>query len=226
MEIPPIWILMTTYKRTEIAKRTIQGIKENFIYPNIGWVITDDGTGGDHLQQLKDEIGGSYALYTYDGERRGVGHNMNWGLRKIWEMGADLTMVLEDDWYCHKPYDPTSCVNLLMNHNDIGMVRLGYLSSGIQSEIIAREDRLWLKIQQNGYQYIYAGHASIRHKRLHQSVGMFDEGLAPGANELNFCGRYNHTFGAPSIVWPLEYGNIGPFVHIGSESLNGIQPEK
>lgn len=227
-DVPPIWILLTTYKRREIALRTIRGVKDNLLWPNIGWVITDDGSGEDHLQVLRDEIGGSYAIETYDGQRRGVGHNMNWGLRRIWEMGADLTLVLEDDWYLEKPLDMTPYVNLLMNNADIGMIRLGYLSYNLLSTIIKQEDKLWLKFLQNGNQYVYAGHASLRHKRLHQAVGMFTEGLAPGANELDFCGRYNHRHSvgaAPDIVWPLEFGWLGPFSHIGSESLADIQPE-
>lgn len=219
MDYPPIWILMTTYTRTEIAIQTIRGIKENFHYPNIGWMITDDATGGEHLSRLRSEIGNTYAVEVYDNEaRRGVGHNMNYGLRRIWEMGADLTLMLEDDWYCHKPFEPYSSVNLLMNHSDIGMVKWGYLSAGANADIIARENKLWLKFNQNGYQYIYTGHASLRHKRFHQSVGMFSEGLRPGQNELDFCAKYNSK-GTPSIVWDMDFGHQGPFAHIGSESL-------
>lgn len=219
MEYPPIWVLLTTYTRTEIALKTIRGVKENFLWPNLGWVITDDSTGGDHLKLLRDEIGGSYAVEVYDNKNRlGVGHNMNWGLRKIWEMGAELTLVLEDDWLCEKPFDPTSAVDLLMNNTDIGMVRWGYLSAGLNADIISRENHLWLKFNQNGDQYLYTGHASLRHKRFHQSVGMFTEGLRPGANELDFCAKYNAK-GTPSIAWDLDYGHTGSFVHIGNVSL-------
>lgn len=222
MEYSPIWILMTTYKRTEVAVKTIQGIKQNFQWPNIGWVVTDDGTGGDHLSTLVNEIGGSYTIVSYDGARKGVGHNMNWGLRKIWEMGAELTLMLEDDWYLDKPFDPTAHVNLLMNNPYAGMIRYGYLSAGLQADVISEQDKLWLKFRQNNYQYIYAGHASLRHRRLHERVGMFSEGLRPGDNELDFCAKYNATSNAPQIYWPMDYGNVGPFLHIGSESLADV----
>lgn len=219
MDYPPIWILMTTYRRTEIAIKTIQAVKQNFIWPNIGWIITDDGTGNDHLQRLVEEIGYSYAIHTYNGQRRGVGHNMNWGLRKIWEMGAELTLMLEDDWECHKPFDPSPSVKLLMNNSDAGMVRYGYMSAGLSGEVVSKEDSLWLRFHRNMYTYIYSGHASLRHRRLHEKVGMFSEGLRPGENELDFCAKYNATSNAPDIYWPLDYGHIGPFVHIGAESL-------
>jgi hypothetical protein len=223
MSQPPIWVLLTTYHRTEIALKTIRGIKENFLWSNIGWVIADDATGGDHLKQLKDEIGGSYSVVTYDNEKHlGVGHNMNYGLRTIWEMGADLTLVLEDDWLLEKPFDPTPAVNLLMNDPNAGMVKWGYLSAGANADIISAENNLWLRFQRNDYTYIYTGHASLRHKRLHQHVGMFAEGLRAGENELDFCNKYNSAVYAPDIYWDLRYGHIGPFVHIGSESLADI----
>lgn len=218
----PIWILLTTYKRTETAIKTIQGVKENFIWPNIGWMISDDGTGGNHVQRLRDEIGGSYAIETYDSARKGVGHGMNYSLRRIWEMGADLVLRLEDDWFLEKSFDPADCVNLLMNNADIGMVRLGYLSYGLQADLISREEKLWWAFRNTGYTYTYAGHAALVHKRFHQVVGMYAEGLRPGDNELDFCGKFNAKPNAPKIVWPAKYGNIGPFVHIGSESLADI----
>lgn len=224
-DYPPIYVLLTTYKRTEIALKTIQGVIQNFQWPNLGWVIVDDGSGGSHLGTLANELGGNYTLFTYDSQRRGVGHGMNWGLHKIWEIGADLALVLEDDWLCEKPFDPGPSVRLLMNHDDIGMVRYGYLSAGLSGEIISAENRLWWKFYQTQYTYTYAGHANLRHRRLHEVVGYYSEGLTPSLGELDYCSKYNNTNKAPSIVWPLDYNHIGPFVHIGGESLADVQPE-
>lgn len=222
MDYPPVWVLITTYKRLDTAIKTIQGVKENFLWPNLGFFLSDDGTGGDHIQRLRDEIGGTYAIETYDSNRKGVGHGMNVSFRRIWEMGADLVLRLEDDWFCDKPFDPTSCINLLMNNADMGMVRLGYLSYGLQAELISREEVLWWEFKNTGYTYTFAGHAALVHKRFHQHVGMYAEGLRPGDNELDFCARFNAKPHAPKIVWPADYGHIGPFKHIGSNSLADV----
>lgn len=224
-DYPPIYVLLTTYKRTETALKTIQGIIQNFQWPNLGWVIVDDGTGGSHLGTLANELGGNYTLFTYDSQRRGVGHGMNWGLHKIWEIGANLVLVLEDDWLCEKPFDPSSSVRLLMNHDDIGMVRYGYLHAGLQAEMIAAEGHLWWKFLATDYTYTFSGHAALRHSRFHGRVGYYAEGLTPGQGELDFCAKYNGTHNPPAIVWPAEYGIYGPFVHIGAESLASVQPE-
>lgn len=218
-QYPPIWIILTTYRRLEIALQTIRAIKTNFQYPNLGFLVCDDGTGGNHISRITNEIGTSYSTYVYDSQRRGVGHGMNWGINKVKELGDTLFLMLEDDWECVKPYDPTPAVRLLVNHEDIGMVRLGYMSAGLSGEIIARENKLWLQFAKTNYTYTFSGHASLRHLRLHQNVAMYSEGLSPGTNELDFCAKYNATPHAPAIVWDMEYGHQGPFHHIGDISL-------
>lgn len=225
-DLPAIWILLTTYKRTDLARRTIRGVLDNLIYPKpkVGFFVADDGSGDDHLFQVCAEIGPDYYVQIYNGKRRGVGHNMNVGLAWIWQY-SPLAFVLEDDWQLTRPLEIEPYVHLLINHAEIGMVRMGYLSAGLQGDIVSEEGKLWLKFRPNGYQYIYAGHASLRHKRLHDSVGMFSEGLAPGVNELDFCSKYNAQAHAPAIVWCMDYPHIGPFAHIGGQSLKDIQPE-
>ena len=84
---------------------------------------------------------------------------------------------------------------------------------------------LWLKLFNTGTTYTFSGHASLRHKRFHDSYGYYPEGLAPGANELAFCGQFNANKNGPSIIWPMKYGINGPFAHIGEVSLADIQPK-
>ena len=101
---------------------------------------------------------------------------------------------------------------------------MGYLSSELVGDTFSAENKLWLRLHQ-GPQYAYAGHANLRHRRLHDSVGMFTEGLTPGENELNFCGRYNAAKNPPSIVWDMDYNRWGIFHHIGQVSLADNRPE-
>lgn len=225
MDAPPVYIVLTTYNRTSLAIRTIDGIKENLIYPNYGWIICDDGSPPEHMEAVLAAVGTDHYVFTYNGERRGVGHNMNWALAKLRTMDVSLCLMNEGDWLLENPFDLSPYVNLLTNRTEIGMCRMGYLSAGLNANVISAEGKLWLKFVQQGAQYIYAGHASLRHLRLHDKVGMFAEGLAPGATELDFCGKYNATPHAPAITWCLDYGSFGPFAHIGSESLADVWPK-
>lgn len=222
---PIICILLTTYRRTDVALKTIQGIKQYLQWDQVYWYISDDGTPEpNHVKQLIDKIGSNYRIEVYNSNRRGVGHGMNHCLWRIFDE-TPLCIIAEDDWQLTQPLDIRPYVELLMNHEDIGYCRMGYLSAGPKTEIISAENKLWLRFQPSNYQYNYAGHAGLRHHRLHQKVGYFSEGLSPGQNELDFCSRYNATPDAPAIVWNLDYGHQGAFHHIGGDSLSTIMPE-
>jgi len=213
----PVWVLLTTYQRLDTALKTIDGIKTNLRYDNIGWIVTDDGSGDNYLETLVRAIGPSYSVHTYNGNRKGVGHNMNWGLNKIWELDGEYVLMMEDDWYLEKPLDFIPYVRLLENPH-FGMIRMGYLSAGLQAQLISEEGKLWWEFEKNNYQYIFTGHASLRHKRFHEIYGYYKEGLTPGFTELDMCAKFNAKDG-PSIVFPAEYNNWGVFSHIGTRSL-------
>jgi len=53
---PRLAILLLTYKRTEYALRTVRGICNHLDYQPRAWYIADDGTPGDHVQQILDEL--------------------------------------------------------------------------------------------------------------------------------------------------------------------------
>ncbi len=219
-DTPPVYIILTTYKRTEVALKTIRAIKKNLKWSNIGWLISDDGSPPEHMDVLKKEIGGAYSLHTYNSKGKGVGHGMNWGINKVKELGAKLFIMCEDDWELVRPLDFAPYVSLLMEHSSISMIRMGYLSYGITGELFPAIDKLWLKLFNTGFTYTFSGHASLRHLRFHEEYGMYTEGLSPGETELSMCGKVNAKPDGPVIVWPIDdFGATGPFVHIGSVSL-------
>jgi hypothetical protein len=222
----PIWIILTTYKRLDIATKTIQGLKENFRYDNIGWIITDDGSGPDHLNHLVSVVGPSYTVFTYDGNRKGVGHNMNWALHKVFDdLGGSLILMMEDDWYLEKPFDVEPYTKVLLNNPNAGMIRFGYAAAGLEAELVSMNDRLLWDLHRNSYTYRFTGHPSLRHKRFHETYGYYAEGLAPGLTELDMCAKVNAKDG-PRIYIPYEFNQWGAFGHIGSESLADVEPEK
>lgn len=225
MDNPPVYILLTTYKRQEMALKTIEGILDNLTWDNLGWVIVDDGSPKGYVDSLIEKIGEPNHLWTYNGNRRGVGHNMNVGLRHIWEVGGELTIMMEDDWYLDTKLDIAPYVKMLLNNSEHGLVRFGYVSPGLSAELISEEDKLFWKLVKRGFTYNYVGHPTIRHKRFHDVYGMFDEGLSPGQNELAMCGKVNAKEG-PNLLIPVEAGSWGFFAHIGSESLADTEPNK
>lgn len=225
-DVPALYILLTTYNRLEIASRTIDALKRNLLWSNLGFVIVDDGSPQGDLEQLIELAKPANHIWAYQSDHRGVGHNMNVGLNHIFGIGGEYILLLEDDWELSHPFDPTPYINVLQGQ-DVGLIRLGYLSPRLQGELISLEHRLWWELKPNPHtQYTYTGHAGFRHRRLFERVGMFTEGLAPGQNELDYCGKYDATEKPPAILWPADYGCWGPFVHIGAVSLADIKPGK
>lgn len=221
---PPVYILLTTYLRTEAAVKTVRAVKEKLVYPNYGWYISDDGSPQDHINAIMEEIGTGYHRYIFNSKRKGVGYGMNTCLADIWKMGVELVISLEDDWELLNPLDLVPFVRTLVDHPENGLVRFGYLAAGALGEVVSYENQLFWNLKNNGFTYRYTGHPHLKHKRFHDVYGYYDMGLPPGTTELSMCGKTNLKEG-PNLLYPTDCATYGFFAHIGSDSLKDINPE-
>lgn len=214
MDWPPVFALIITYRRLELALETIHSVRANVDYPNIGFVLADDGSGANYVDRLCRAIGGSYKVHVTDAARGGVGKSMNLGIAKILET-ADIWLHLEDDWVLPKPLDLRPSVKLLIEDPGVGMVRLGRLTPGMKAESYSGGGYVWWKLIRNSDTYLFSGNASLRHRRFHDAYGPYpDKKLTPGMTELWYCDRYNSGKG-PEIVHPAWYATPDLFQHIG-----------
>ena len=221
--VEPIHVIITTYRRTDLAIKTILGIKENFHWPNLLWTITDDGSEEEDIQLLINTISPQPVFNVFRNHHKGTGHNMNVALQDVWRAGGNLTLMMEDDWVIEKPMDVDPYVRVLLDHPEYGMIRFGYISPGISGVLIKVEGRLYWRLEKNQDQYRYVGHPSLRNKAFYNAYGKYAEGLTPGATELHMCGIVNSIDG-PKILIPADGGWYGFFAHIGASSLADIQP--
>lgn len=210
----PITIILQTYKRTDVALRTIAAARQHLHYPNLYWYVADDGSPSAHMDAVMGAVG-----YTvgYHSERRGYGANANVAWHEANKVGA-LTLWLEDDWELRAPLDLYAYAALLMEREDIGMVRLGYLNPGIKGQTIAHGASLYWALDHQpveDWQCVFTGHPSLRHRRYREAYGDYPTGLHPGETELAYAYQYRIGSG-PSIVWPADYPQSGVFAHIGS----------
>lgn len=220
---PVIAILLTTYKRTDAALRTIQAIKKNMEWDQVYWHVSDDGSDHNHVSRVVSEIGSNYRIEVYNSNRRGVGHGMNYCLREIFKT-TPLVITLEDDWELNQPLNMRPYVDLLTNHVEYGMIRFGYLAPNLLGYLVSEEGKLFWRLEPNGETYRFTGHPSLRHQRFFEQYGYYYEGLAPGATELTMCGAVNANPNGPHIVYPAECGQWGFWGHTGGESLADITP--
>ena len=210
----PITIILQTYRRTDVALRTIAAARKYLRYDDLRWYVADDGSDDRHLDAV---LTAASPLAGYHSERRGYGGNSNAAWTAADAIGA-LTFWLEDDWELHAPLDLYPYAATLMEREDIGMVRLGYLNTGIRAQTIAHGYLLYWSLEHipaEDWQCIFTGHPSLRHTRYRAAYGDYPLGLSPGDTELAYAYQYRIGSG-PSIVWPCAYPPQGMFGHIGT----------
>jgi hypothetical protein len=224
---PQVSVLLVTYKRQELALRTLRGVAKQLEYPGaLHYHIADDGSGGDHIERLVaaawQDPRTSEVTWT-DTMRAGVGRSMNLGQAECWQR-SDFVLWLEDDWELQAQLNLRACVRVLEECQDCGMIRLGYLQTGMTGTLRAGAGELWWRLSwDSDDNYIFTGHASLRHRRFADAYGRYGEGLAPGATEADLAYRIRMARG-PVILWPGWVGCWGPFGHIGGVSLGDLMP--
>jgi hypothetical protein len=224
MELPQIAIVMVTYKRTDLALRTISSVSENLGYPKElrQWYIADDGSPAEHVDALikmLEECGEK--LYGFHNEKLGEGFNAgkgwNRGLIKGYEI-SPIILWLEDDWELLNPYqnyEIRQYVRLLVEREDIGLVRLSNVAVGNQVEIVGHGGYHYLEYKR-GWNYCYSGNPQLRHRRFNEAYGMYAEDRNPGEMELAMDAAFQTTEG-PKIWRPADIPAWGMFGHIGTE---------
>lgn len=235
MSLLPVTVIMTTYDkgqgiRTQVARKTLEGLFTNLRYPELRWIVVDDDSP-KHTEHISQIIAGHETAVKVlkTDNHAGVGNAKNIALKEAWKE-SPVVLLLEDDWYLPEPFDPLAHVQTLLDHSDIGMVRLGYIGGdGLEATLFGYNlFRNYWRLKRGSNVYVYSGQISLRHKRFYDIVGYHDEGISPGEEELAMCKRFNGTDNAPDILWPAEYAvllNSSPFKNIGFDSsLNSVIP--
>jgi hypothetical protein len=216
----PIVIILQTYKRTDVALRTIAAAQQYLRYSgDLYWFVADDGSGAEHANAVMNALGDDTRFCGAHSERRGYGGNAN----AAWDAAdkiSPLTFWLEDDWELRAPLDLYPYAALLMETHEIGMVRLGVLNLDIRGRTWAHGGQVYWKLDKAPHidgTPVFTGHPSLRHRRYRQAYGDYPVGLGPGDTELAYAWQFR--MGAqdgPGIVWPADYPPNGLFGHIGA----------
>ena len=215
----PIVIVLQTWERTDVAMRTIVAARRFLRYGgSLSWYVADDGSKPEHLRACLDTLMGAN-LAGWHSQRRGYGGNSNAAWLAADQIGA-LTFFLEDDWELREPLDLYPYAALLMEREEIGMVRLGNLNLDVRGRTWGHDGRLYWTLDHEPHLEgtpVFTGHPSLRHRRYREAYGRYPEGLTPGETELAYAYQFRiGPHSGPGIVWPADYPANGLFSHIGT----------
>jgi len=219
---PPLTILIVTYDRPREIRATIRALYERaaLLYPGtIHWHIADDGTGSGYVAGLLHDFPSLDISHTIT-DRKGWGANVNKALQSI---TTDYIYLNEDDYVPIRDLDLARGVALLQAETDLGIVRYDGIS-GHTLNLELRESATNLGTlnycrisKRSPHLNVYSHRPHLKHRRLHDTVGLYKEGLALGATEEEFAhrikdGEYRDK---PPYIAILPDGIIPCFDHIG-----------
>lgn|SRR5512139_25156 len=220
MELPPVTIVVTTYfssdfdgdVRLGIAAKTIDSWVCRLHYDGKFLMhIADDGS------DRRLEISG--ATYSWQ-NREGYGASMNKGFQKAYE-SSPIVLHAVDDWALMDNFDITPWVQLLVEREDVGMVRLGPPHPNTRGTVQMLTE-LWqgwgLRLDRESF--AFGTRPALYHKRLTDAYGWFAENMSALECERLYNEKFCTTPG-PDIVLALPH----PWRHLDSPSLSGMEPK-
>ena len=142
------------------------------------------------------------------------GANWNRGLIECYKY-SDYVLVMEEDWLLPKSFDITPYVKLLQEKEDVAMVRFGTLTLGMICHVKGHNGRHYLEMD-HGPQYAFSGNPHLRHRRLNQAIGLYNEKISPSPGDVEI--DFDHRFGQQNDlkIWrPADISGWGVFSHIG-----------
>ncbi len=204
-EWPPVTIIVCTYNRPTEIRKTIQALCQRLHYPDLRWIIADDGSPGSYVTEVTHWMIDALAvnpdlIECTITERKGWGANVNAALAAA---QTEYIYFTEDDYVLLRPLDLRPYVALMECDTWVGLVRLGIVGhAGIVATLLESDISAWLPgYQENdsnrGYEgngrlgywrispelsagpfgfYIYSNRPHLKHVRFHDEYGWYREG--------------------------------------------------
>lgn len=227
-DLPKLSIVLVTYKRMEMALRTIESTCKNLGYPKelISWYLADDGSPKKDFNAIAHclNINNQILAYSHNERIRNVGQEETFFAGGGWNkalgiayQNSDFVLFLEDDWELEQPFDIVPYVKLLQDREDVGLVSFRILSVDCDVRTAGHAGIHYLQYARTT-QYAYSGNPHLRHARFVQHYGWFAEDVNPGGIELAQDDRYRlDVAGGPAIWRPVTIDPWGAWHHIGNE---------
>jgi len=214
-EWPEVVILVTTWCgpeerglaeiRLEYTQKTINGLKKHFKYPNYSWHISDNHSGQEYKDRVIAMLGDDRWTLTDLGKAVSFGKSVNVAQQAAFSH-ADIVAFWLDDVWLDRDLDVKSCVQLLLEDEEIGAIRLKPHQLRTEGYSINRHGRIWWRLHKDSPGgFIFTLAPNIRHKRFFETYSPYDESLFNLDHlEHSLDANFRATPG-PGIVCPEEF---------------------
>ena len=214
-----IAIILLTYDRMEVARRTLESVAVNLSTPEDIWMhIADDGSSQEYRDELLELARKHYGdrVSITNSERAGYGGNYNRATQVVHHI-ADIVLPLEDDWELARLLDIVPVVNVL-RAGVLDCVRMGYLgyTDELRGRFLYHGGLHWLELDPaSAEQHVFTGGPRLETVAFERQVGPWPEEMEQGATEQAVAARPEARL---KVAWPVDM--IRPtgdaFVHIGT----------
>lgn len=224
-EWPPITVLLLTYNRPEILRRTLRGYQKHLKYPGqLLWRLADDGSPKGYLDGLAADFPELDLKWTVT-PRKGLGANANTGLKAC---ETKYIFFSEDDWEAKSEIDLEFGLLVLENVPQVAVVRYDIAPTnmflrGHELKVNGGFVRFFVVEPHSKFWYM-GGHPHLKHLGFHESYGYFPEGVSAFNVEKEFTYRARDINGPLVVVLGGYCGRL-PYKHIGFPRIKGTSDD-
>jgi glycosyltransferase involved in cell wall biosynthesis len=206
--LPLVSVLIVHYNRPASLEKAFYALKQNLTYSNLEFVVTDDCSGPEAIEQVKNI---PFDKFVFAEKNEGLGANTNKGIKAC---SGKYILELQDDHVLMPGFSDflQKGLQILQSNNKIGIVRflLGktfkvnqMASTGCLDYCIIPK-QIWKNGERGFYQYSDWPH--LKPATLHDRIGYYLERMPMQYTENEFNIRYIKS--DLSIAYLKEYQNI------------------
>lgn len=193
---PEVAVLIPTYNRAAIVRRTVEFVLSNLHYPGrISIFVGCDGAD-DTPEQLADvRVSEHRSLTTLRTPAGGLGANMNRLTRLAQSQGIELFFGMDDDHQLVAPLRLDRHVRKLMTDLSSGWIHLLMEARGdehfdrYQFTASLDRDHYWRIHWDCMERFVMSFRPHLAHQRWFEVMGYLAEGLRTGETEWEYSGR-------------------------------------
>lgn len=193
---PDVAVLIPTYNRAAIVRRTVEFVLSNLLYPGRILVFVGCDGNDDTPEQLAEvHVEKDRQLVVLRDRAGGLGANANRLTRLAQSQGIDFFFGMDDDHHLVAPLRLDRHVRKLMTDHSAGWIHLLMEAKGdehfdrYQFTASLDRDHYWRIHWDCAERFVMSFRPHLAHRRWFEVMGYLAEGLKTGETEWEYSGR-------------------------------------